>query len=163
MLSPAHVLSLLVCAAAHTPSPGELPADIPLWGAALFVKVDAMEGEISTMKATIATQTEILKMQGETIAGDSARIQELEARAAQENVRMGPDNGALGIFSPRVQIHRLVGESNSTRPRKQSDASCDPSLASERSQSVMRACCPGGNGHRRLQADCTLPDTCGTV
>ena len=54
MLSPALVLSLLACATAHTPGLGELPADLPPWGAALFAKVGAMEGEITTMKTTFA-------------------------------------------------------------------------------------------------------------
>ena len=39
-----------------------------------------MEGEITTMKTTIATQNATLKMQGETIADNSARLQELETR-----------------------------------------------------------------------------------
>ena len=42
MLSPALVLALLACATAHTPGLGELPADLPPWGAALFAKVGAM-------------------------------------------------------------------------------------------------------------------------
>ena len=170
MLSPALVLSLLACATAHAPAPGELPVDIPPWGASLFAKVGAMEGEITMMKATIATQTEKLKMQGETIADNSARIQELETRAPQasagENVRTDPDNGVLDdTFSPRVQDHGRVGdEGNSTRSRKQSAPSCAPSHVTARTESVMNACCPGsGSGHRRLQASCSLPDTCGTM
>eukprot|EP01048_Picozoa_sp_COSAG05_P013985 COSAG05_NODE_1542_length_4595_cov_6.104315_5_plen_57_part_01 len=57
MLSPALALSLLACATAHTPGLGELPANLPPWGAALLAKVGAMEGEISAMKTTIATHT----------------------------------------------------------------------------------------------------------
>ena len=71
MLSPALALSLLACATAHTLNLGELPADLPPWGAALFAMVGAMEGEIATMKTTISTQTDMLKMQGETIADNS--------------------------------------------------------------------------------------------
>ena len=83
MLSPALVLSLLARATAHASGFGELPADLPPWGAALFAKVGAMEGEISTMKTTIASQIEMLKMQGETIADSSARIQELGTHPPQ--------------------------------------------------------------------------------
>ena len=59
MLSPALALSLLACATAHTPGLGGLPAGLPPWGAALFAKVGAMEGEISAMKTTIASQNGI--------------------------------------------------------------------------------------------------------
>jgi hypothetical protein len=171
MLSPALVLSLLACATAHTPDLGELPADLPPWGAALFAKVGAMEGEITTMKTTIATQNDMLKVQGKTIADNSARIQELETRAPQasasENVRTDPDNGAIDVFSALEQDEFPVGEGNSstTRSRKQSAPSCGPSYVTARTQSVMGACCPGlgGGHHRRLQASCSLPDTCGTM
>ena len=89
MLSPALALSLLACATAHTLNLGELPADLPPWGAALFAMVGAMEGEIATMKTTISTQTDMLKMQGETIADNSARIQELETRSQCATTAIG--------------------------------------------------------------------------
>ena len=54
----AAVLSLVACATAHTPGPSGLPANLPPWGAALLAKVGAMEGEITTMKATIASQSD---------------------------------------------------------------------------------------------------------
>lgn len=41
----------------------------------------------------------------------------------------------------------------SQRPRKQSTGLCD---FNSRSQQVMTLCCPGGQGHRRLQAQCAL-------
>ena len=102
MLSPALVLSLLACATTHTPPGlGELPADLPPWGAALFAKVGAMEGEITTMKTTIATQTDMLKMQGETIADNSARIQELGTHPPQAfPAKMSKQTLATGM--PRV-------------------------------------------------------------
>ena len=154
MLSPALALSLLACATAHAPGAGQRPADLPPWGAALFAKVDAMEGEISAMKTTVATQNDMLKMQGETIAGISARIQELETHPPQassgQNVQTDPGNG------------------NATRRGMQQepkDPCRNPAQVSARSQSVMRACCPRGKGgHRRLQARCKkLPGTCGTM
>eukprot|EP01048_Picozoa_sp_COSAG05_P004246 COSAG05_NODE_222_length_13641_cov_73.452001_4_plen_196_part_00 len=108
-------------------------------------------------------------MQGETVADNSARSQELETHAPQasagENVRTGPDNDVLDVFPLRVQDDSLVREgNNSTRSRKQSAPSCGPSHVAGRTESVMSACCPGsGSGHRRLQASCSLPDTCGTI
>ena len=103
MLPPALALSLLACATAHTPGPSGLPANLPPWGAALLAKVGAMEGEITTMKATIASQSDMLKMQGETIADNSARIQELETPPPQASTgkiaRTVPNNGALGVFT----------------------------------------------------------------
>ena len=43
-------------------------------------KLGAMEATIATMKATDAVQTDMLKMQSQTLADHSARIRELEAR-----------------------------------------------------------------------------------
>ena len=168
MLLPALTLSLLACTTAHTPGFGEFPADLPPWGAALFAKVGAMEGEITTMKTTIATQNAMLKMQGETIADNSARIQELGTRRPQTSAGTNgttPANGALDVFfSPRAQAHSHGDEDSSSRSRKQSAPSCGPSHVTARTQNVMNTCCPGsGGGHRRLQASCSLPDTCGTL
>ena len=143
MLSHALALPMLACATAHTPGLGELPADLPPWGAALFAKFGAMEGEITTMKATIATQNDMLKMQSATIADNSARLQELETRSPRTSAGAeggtDPDNGAqLDVFSPRVQDDE---GKNSTRSRKQSAPSCG-SHVTARTQSAMNACCP---------------------
>ena len=116
-----------------------------------------MEATIATMKATDAVQTDMLKMQSQTLTDHSARIMELEARP-------DPPPRAKGSVPREVQEHSDLVEGDMTRSRKQSAASCEPSAAAARSQRVMGACCPAsGTGHRRLQASCTLPDTCGTI
>jgi len=131
------VCSLLACAAAHASGPHESLEVPPSWGAALAEKLGAMEATIASMKST-------LQMQSQTIADHSARIKELEVGPGAS-----PGGGSQGDVT--------------ARSRKQS-ASCDPSAVTTRSQSVMGACCPAsGQGHRRLQASCALPDTCGTV
>ena len=138
MLSPALALSLLACATAHTPSLGELPADLPPWGAALFAKVGAMEGEITTMKTTIATQTDMLKMQGETIADNSARIQELEARPGGGGRRLDE------TYNPGVPVHQIFAD-----VVNKAWSSADAGGGGGTS---------GGKGHRRMQASCKLAD-----
>jgi hypothetical protein len=138
------VCSLLACAAAHASGPHESLEVPPSWGAALAEKLGAMEATIATMKATAAVQADVLQMQSRAIADHSARIKELEVGPGAS-----PGGGSQGDVT--------------ARSRKQS-ASCDPSAVTTRSQSVMGACCPAsGQGHRRLQASCALPDTCGTV
>ena len=72
MLSPLLLFSLVAYAAeTHTASLGGPPGDPPPWTAALVAKVGAMEGELTAMKTTIATQANMLKAQGETIAEHS--------------------------------------------------------------------------------------------
>ena len=53
----------------------------------------------------------------------------------------------------------------SSRHRMQvAKALCDARTLPGRTDAVMNACCPSsGGGHRRLQADCALPDACPSV
>jgi hypothetical protein len=52
-----------------------------------------------------------------------------------------------------------------SRHRKQgATVPCDARTLAGRTDAVMNACCPApGGGHRRLQADCMLPDACPSV
>eukprot|EP01045_Picozoa_sp_COSAG04_P051886 COSAG04_NODE_21821_length_367_cov_0.395522_1_plen_121_part_11 len=54
-------------------------------------------------------------------------------------------------------------EKENARRRTQNGAgTCDAGSFVPRAGRVMDACCPGASsgGHRRMQADCDLPDTC---
>jgi hypothetical protein len=139
------LLSLAAFAVAPSPAP-DPPDGLPPWGAALFEKFNAMESNIQAQSQASVANSALLAEQRLQILENSARILELEAALTQQG---------QGAPSPPL----------TSRSRKQTPAtSCDSSLAAARTQGVMDACCPSaGQGHRRLQAECALPDTCGTV
>jgi hypothetical protein len=147
MLFPALVLPLLTARAAS--GPAHPPDDLPPWGAALLATVGKMEGEISSLQTTVATQSR-------TIQDHTARIRELEAgpqqpgggstMAAGRRLQPAPNSSkvvhihSISVHIPEGPGWRTSGNYNGGHRRTQKSASCRTTL-SARTKAVSDECC----------------------
>ena len=98
---------------------------------------------------------------GELQSTSAAEVAELRDELAQVNEKVESATSKL-----QRDIDELRGPKKRRRRRRaQAAQTCaDARIFQVRTDEAMDACCPaassGGKGHRRLQADCALPDTC---
>jgi hypothetical protein len=100
-----------------------------------------------------------------SLEGETARLAEAqraaEARhAAALSTAAARHTAAVAVLERRVSELEKGGKQRMSRSRKQASS---PACGAARSQGVMDACCPTTGGHRRLQTQCALPSTCGTL
>jgi hypothetical protein len=100
-----------------------------------------------------------------SLEGETARLAEAqraaEARhAAALSTAEARHAAAVAALERRVGDLEMGGKQQMSRSRKQASS---PACGAARSQGVTDACCRTTGGHRRLQTQCALPSTCGTL
>eukprot|EP01045_Picozoa_sp_COSAG04_P011127 COSAG04_NODE_708_length_10915_cov_5.000555_6_plen_949_part_00 len=97
------------------------------------------------------------KLRAEGAAAEERLEKQIDAKVGRVNEKVDELRLDLDELRPRRKRRR--------RRRAQNAQTCaDAQTFRGRTDAAMDACCPagggGGKGHRRLQADCELPDTC---
>jgi hypothetical protein len=131
---------------------------------------DSADGAVDTAAVSDATtrQEQVL---GEVLGrlrsleGETARLAEAQRAAEARHVAAlstveAQHTAAVAALERRVSDLEKGGKQWMSRSRKQASS---PACGAARSQGVMDACCPTTGGHRRLQTQCALPSTCGTL
>eukprot|EP01047_Picozoa_sp_COSAG01_P081739 COSAG01_NODE_16419_length_1237_cov_2.165202_2_plen_206_part_00 len=128
-------------------------------------------GTASTTAAPGAATRQEAQVLGEVLGrlrsleGEMARLEKAQRAAeARHTVALSTaearHTAAVAALERRVSDLEKGSKQRMSRSRKQtSSLAC----GAARSQGVMDACCPATGGHRRLQTQCPLPSTCGTL
>ena len=95
------------------------------------------------------------------------RIAALEQNLSDERLARQEESERLRRQAEtlHVKCESTATTATTNRSRKQVDSECTDADLDARSEAAMEACCPTGSedGHRRAQAQCSLPDACPSV
>lgn len=130
------------------PIPGSSSQELPAIDQA---ELAALPARAQVVLVKVLGRMELLRAEIADLRADKLRSDE-RARSAKEQLEL----------QLAACVARHEADITASRHRKQvAKAPCDARTLAVRTDAVMNACCPfSGGGHRRLQADCALPDTC---
>eukprot|EP01047_Picozoa_sp_COSAG01_P100252 COSAG01_NODE_30134_length_622_cov_0.734226_1_plen_202_part_10 len=151
--------ALLVLLMSTMPTAGAASTGSPMAGAVgaaaapdATARQEVMFGEVLGWLRSLERQT--ARLEEAQRAAEARHAAALDDAAARHRA-------AVAELEERVSNLEKGDKQQMSRSRKQASS---PACGAARSQSVMDACCPATTGgHRRLQTQCSLPNTCGTL